>query len=420
MKSEKKLLFKNTLMMYIMRFSTYFFGFISVPYQTRILGPDMYGKIALAMALMVYFQLIIDFGFILSGTQEVARNSDDRSELKRIYSSIQYLKFGLIMISFIVLTVFCLMVKSYRDDYLFYFLFFVGTAINGLLPDYVYRGIQEMSAVTYRIIISRTIFTALIFVFLRKPSDYMIIPVINAFGNLVAFVWSILYLKKTYNIHLVKVDYKTIKSHMLMSGSFFLSRIVGTVYTSMNLMILNYVTPISKGYYAVADKLFSTGQQALSPISDSVYPYMVKNKDFKLVNKILIILMPVIIIFCSVFYIYAEKMMVFIFGADYASSGEIIRSLLPAAVATLPDYLYGFPVMSGLNITKHANYSVYISSGIHIIILLIAFRTGNISAVFLARLISFTTIIDLIYRVIIVRICWKKYNKDYRKEVISE
>src|SRR5574344_270561 len=106
MKAEKKILLKNTIMLYIMRFSTYFFGFISVPYQTRVLGSQAYGKVALAMALMLYFQLIIDFGFILSGTQEIAKNSDNKKEVETIYSSIQYIKLGLIFVSFIIFTTF--------------------------------------------------------------------------------------------------------------------------------------------------------------------------------------------------------------------------------------------------------------------------------------------------------------------------
>lgn len=411
MKAEKKILLKNTIMLYIMRFSTYFFGFISVPYQTRVLGSQAYGKVALAMALMLYFQLIIDFGFILSGTQEIAKNSDNKKEVETIYSSIQYIKLGLIFVSFIIFTTFVLIAEGYKEDYLFYFLFFLGTAVNGLLPDYVYRGKQEMSAITYRILISRTIFTASIFVLLKSPEDYLIVPIMNLIGNSVALIWSIHYLKKSYNIRLIPVELKEIKSHLVMSGSFFLSRIVGTVYNSMNLLLLNKIDPFSKGNYAVADKLFSTGQQALSPISDSVYPYMSKNKDFKLVKRILFIMMPVITISCVIFYIYAYDLMAFIFGSEYYQSGEVIRALLPAAVVTLPDYLFGFPVMTALGITKHANYSVYISASIHIIILLWALSNNVVSSVFLAKLISFTTILDLIYRVSVVKIVWNKKKK---------
>ena len=70
MKTNKKVLLKNTVMLYILQFSAYFFSFITTPYQTRIMGPEIYGKIGYATAMMVYFQLFLDFGFILSSTAD--------------------------------------------------------------------------------------------------------------------------------------------------------------------------------------------------------------------------------------------------------------------------------------------------------------------------------------------------------------
>ena len=37
-----------------------FFSFITVPYQTRVMGNEIYGKIGIATALMMYFQLFLD------------------------------------------------------------------------------------------------------------------------------------------------------------------------------------------------------------------------------------------------------------------------------------------------------------------------------------------------------------------------
>ena len=58
--SKKGVLLKNTIMLYIMQFSTYLLIFIVVPYETRVLGETYYGKLGVATAIMVYFQLVID------------------------------------------------------------------------------------------------------------------------------------------------------------------------------------------------------------------------------------------------------------------------------------------------------------------------------------------------------------------------
>ena len=75
MNGKRGVLLKNTMMLYILQFSTYFFGFIVVPYETRVLGPVLYGMVGAAMAAMIYFQNVIDFGFIESNCFS---NTNDR------------------------------------------------------------------------------------------------------------------------------------------------------------------------------------------------------------------------------------------------------------------------------------------------------------------------------------------------------
>lgn len=411
MKKEKSVLLDNTIMLYIMRFSTYFFGFITVPYQTRILGKAMYGKIAAAMALMLYFQLLIDFGFILSGTQEIAKHQDEPEEINHIYSSVQLLKIGLMGLSALILGVLLFIIPTYREDPWFYWLYLLGTVINGFVPDFVYRGLQKMRAVTARLLISRMIFTICIFIFLKKPEDYMMIPLLSALGNAIAMIWSVIYLRKRFNVKLTRVEWSEIKRHAKISGSFFLSRIAGTVYSSLNLLILEHQSVFSSGSYAVADKLLTTGQSGLAPISDSVYPYMIKNRDFKFIRKILLIMMPIIAVFCGFAFVYAGELCAFVFGVEYYDSGEILRLLLPAAVMTLPDYLYGFPCMAALGVSRYANYSIFISSGIHLSAIFILYITNYITPYTLAFLVSLSTFIDLIFRYSVTRYFYHKYEK---------
>ena len=75
--SNKGVLLQNTVMLYLLTFSNYFLSLVVVPYETRVLGVEVFGVLGAATAIMVYFQLVVDFGFLLSGTQEVAKSRDD-------------------------------------------------------------------------------------------------------------------------------------------------------------------------------------------------------------------------------------------------------------------------------------------------------------------------------------------------------
>ena len=122
MKKGGNRLLKNTVMLYIVTFSSYFFNFITVPYQTRILGPVIYGRLGFAQSLAVYFQMVLDFGFLLFGTAEVSRSRNDKYELSKIMSAVILCKLVLSGLCFTVAAGLCLMVPGFYEDRLLYIL----------------------------------------------------------------------------------------------------------------------------------------------------------------------------------------------------------------------------------------------------------------------------------------------------------
>ncbi len=183
----------------------------------------------------------------------------------------------LVFASIIILRIICFIPK-FSTDWLLYFAYLLNASIYAFLPDYIYRGLERMKLITIRTVGVKFIFTILIFALLKKPSDYLIVPISLAIGNLVAVLWSWIDINKRFHIHFTKVSLCQIKATLRRSTSFFASRIVSTVYTAMNTLILGFLDPsgIVVGYYAAADKLMFTGKSALSPIADSLYPYLIK------------------------------------------------------------------------------------------------------------------------------------------------
>ncbi len=214
MEENKRTLLKNTAMLYVLRFSTYFFSLVTVPYQTRVLGVEIYGKIGIATALMLYFQLFLDFGFILSATEEVAKYRDNKKRLSVIYSSVTVIKLFFSIISVAVLIGVCYVVPEYKSNMTLYMLFLIETIINSLLPDFLYRGMEDMSPITYRTVFVKAIFTVFIFIFLKSPEDYLRIPIITACGDILAVSWSMYDIKKRYDIWFCKITIQDIKKNL--------------------------------------------------------------------------------------------------------------------------------------------------------------------------------------------------------------
>lgn len=401
--SKKGVLLKNTVMLYILQFSTYLLSFIVVPYETRVLGPTYYGKLGVATAIMVYFQLVIDFGFLLSATEDVSRNRSNKAKISKILTAVTIDKIFLAVGSVIALLILCQVLPSWREDRTFFLLFLIATAINSMIPDYLYRGLEQMTAITVRTVAIKTFFTVMIVLLLKEPEQYCIIPILNIIGNTAALLGVYLHLYRQMNITFVKCTIEDIWANFCRSSTFFYSRIATSVYTASNTVILSVISAGSTiGYYTLADKLVTTAKNGLSPISDSMYPYMTKNKDFKLVWKILKIFMPIIVVGCAIVFIFARPLCELVFGAGYGDAAPTLRAMLPVVVVILPSYILGFPTLSAMGLSKYANYSVVFGSALHVFNLLVLYFTGHMNMVTLGALVSIAETAILLFRIVVI------------------
>ncbi len=404
LKAKHGTLLKNTAMLSILQLSTYVLALVAVPYETRVLGPEVYGILGAATAIMVYFQLVIDFGFMLSATEEVASHRDDKARLRRILTCVTISKLVLAAVSCLVLLLLCRVIGAWEGRTGLFLLFFLSTVCTSLMPDYMYRGLEKMTAITIRTVAIRAFFTVAIFFVLKGPEDLWVIPVLNIIGNGVAMLLAYVDLAKRFGLTFAPVEGRELAENLKRSAGFFLSRIATTAYTSLNTVILDMIAAGggATGYYTAADKLITTGRNVLSPISDSLYPYMARHRDFKLVRKVLLALVPSITLFCAVCFIWAEPICKFFLGEEFGPAGQVLRAMLPVGVITLPNYVLGFPTLGAMGLSKYANYSVIFGSVLHVCNLLILYFTGNMNMITLAVLVSVAECAILVFRVVAI------------------
>lgn len=221
---QEKRLFSNTVFLYLLTFSTQLFSFITVPYLSRVLGPTVFGKVGIAQAYMSYVQIILDFGLILSATQKVVENRENKAALGKLLTSVTVSK---VLLSVLVSSIFVTYIfinPSMRGDWVFFVLFMIATIVNALMPDFFYRGIEAMKVITLRTFSVKGLCTAFTFVFVHTEQDYWMIPAFQLLGNILAV--GVMYRDMANKHHVIfrKPDrgytYKVIKDTL----PFFISR----------------------------------------------------------------------------------------------------------------------------------------------------------------------------------------------------
>jgi polysaccharide transporter, PST family len=230
------------------------------------------------------------------------------------------------------------------------------------------------------------------------------VPISFLMGCIVALIVSIIDIKLRCKIKLSKPQFASIKSLFKSSIPFFISRFASTFYQALDVIILGkiYGSAPVVGYYTSCDKGITLSKMASSPIADSLYPHMLKNKNFRLVKKLLLVLMPIITVGVLVIGIYAEPLCVFVFGKEYAKAGNVLRLLLPIAWVILPTYIIAFPVMSPLGLVKYANRSNVIGMIIQLSGLVLLKILGYLNIYTICGLTSLTEVSVFVYRLLVV------------------
>ncbi len=398
----EKVLAKNTFFLYILQISGYIFPFFTFPYLTRILGPQIYGRYVFSVGIMSYFQMVFDFGFILSATSECSLARDDKQKLATITFGVVYAKLFLVLLGLITIASLIFFVERFSSDYKFYLFSFFSIASTIFLPDYLFRGIEKMEVLTYRVIFSKFIYTLLIFILIKVPAHYLRIPIATIISNVFAIILTWYFIFAKLNIKPIKVPLKKVFLILKESLSFFISRAAVSFYTTLNTILLgSFVSEAALGLYGVSNNLLYVTKSLISPIADAVYPYMVKNKNLKMAKKLIIIFQPLIIIGTVIMFIFSKFIITLVSGAEYLEAVPYFRLLIPQLLFILVTYLFGYPLFGAIGKPKIANYTVMAGSLFHVIGLALLFLTKNFSVRNVIILTFFTELLICILRCVL-------------------
>lgn len=148
MKRSKVL--KNTVMLYIMTFAKMIFPLVTLPYLTRVLTVDGYAVVSYVKSAMVYMQIFMDFGFLLSATKDIVLAGGNKEAVSEILGETLQAKILLAICGFVIVLVACLAIPLLRENMLYTFFAYIAVAMTILLPDFLFRGIEKMQNITIR------------------------------------------------------------------------------------------------------------------------------------------------------------------------------------------------------------------------------------------------------------------------------
>ena len=400
MEIKRKSLLNNTAMLFLLTGSNYVFGLITVPYLTRVMDAELYGLIGFGSAFYTVSLLFLDFGFLLSGTLEIAQCGDDRDAIEKVFSSVLLAKAVVAIPVFIGASIVIFAVERFSSDPIFYYWWFFYAVANSIVPDFLYRGLENMTSVTVRNVIVKAIFAVCIFVFVRNGEQYGLVPVFHFLGAAAALVVMYAHVYRKLGIRFRRVGVVDVWRQVKKSSLYFLSRIAGTVFSSMNTLVLGFIAPTGPtlGFYSATNTTIHAGQQAITPVTGSLFPNIVRTKNYKLMLKVAFWGEVILIGGCIVVGVFAEPLCAFVFGEEYAGMATMLRVMLPMIPITLLTYLFGWAGLGSMGKDAVTNVSVVVGAVFHVLVLGLLYSIGLLDALTICAATVATQLVILAIR----------------------
>ncbi len=376
--NSRKIVLKNTFMLYLMTFGKYLLPFLTLPYLTRVLTPHFYGIISYMTSIMVWIQTIVDFGYNFSATREATLCREDQSSLGKLLSKTIASKTVLSGLGFVLIVLMIPFVNIMKENTLLSFLYFLSVAVTAFVPDFIYRGLEKMEVVSIRFFIARLISTVCVFMFIKGPNDMLLVPILTILGNVVAVVVSYMHLFAVEKIFPRKISLGDVISSISYSTVYFIAVFATTAYGALSVFIMGVknFSSVDIAYWNISIQIINAIVMLYEPIVSSLYPHMVSDRDYNLLKKYFCFFSPIVIIGTVFAFIFARFAILLVGGAKYIAAVPIFRLLLPVLIFSFPTQLLGFPVLAPVNKEKYATFSTIVAACFQLICFFLLFYSN--------------------------------------------
>ncbi len=300
---KEKSIKTNALLNSLKQVSAVVFPLISIPYVTRILGTENYGKVSFANSIVNYFLLFAALGITNYTAREGAPLRKDKQKFEAFASQIFTINVISTLISYAGL--FCLLLipqlRTYRTLILIQSL---SIAFTTLGADWINTIFEDFGYIAIRYVIAQAAALAAMFAFVRTKEDYLIYAGIMVLANSGVNLLNIWYIKRYVRLHLTR--HLQLRIHLKPLLMLLANSLAITIYINSDVTILGFFAGDHQvGVYSLASRIYLTVKQVLNAVIVVAVPrlsvlYTEDRERYqsllnKILNYIVTILMPVLV-----------------------------------------------------------------------------------------------------------------------------
>lgn len=356
----KSNILKNFMFLGGVQFFNYVFPLLTIPYVSRIIGPQGYGIMNYLTIFVGYFGLLISYGFDMTATRQIVGKLHDPKFISKIFSQVIFARIFLFILSVIIFIICIPFFEKVHDNLIVAIIVFSSVIGIILTPQYIYQSFQDLKIIAVVNFFKGLINTILVFLFVKKEGDYVMIVFFNTVLSITIGFFLFIRVFKIYNLKLYYQPIRNIWNIIWQEKMIYLSNFVIAIYTSTNIVVLGFfASNIDVGYISIAQNFMNIIITVLSvPIVTTIFPHTgikfseSKEKGIEEVRKILPIIFYLTFIFSFLLFCLSNYVIILLYGSAFTPSIKVLKILSFIPVLVTLGNLMGVQIMVNMRLDK--------------------------------------------------------------------
>ena len=198
-------------------------GFVAFAYLARVLEPSAYGSVEFAVSLLVFFSLIVDFGYGPIGARDISQHPERTQNYAAVIPTARII---LALFSLLMMCSLVLFINQEKQTQQLVWIFSLALLAAPFNQRWLLQGMDKMQLVSLGQVIRMSVFAVGVMVLIHSTGDLLIIGFIEIGASILMAVYFLTVQHKLgVKIHLSK-DFQSIFSLSKQALSIGLSQIV--------------------------------------------------------------------------------------------------------------------------------------------------------------------------------------------------
>lgn len=331
--SHSRRVARNAAVLYAAQIAGYIAPLITLPLLARALGTEEYGRVAFVQSFALWMSLIIEYGFNLSATRDVAKRRGDKEALAHLAASVLGAKGVLALVTLILASTALGLIPALREQPVYLVGAWLLSVANGMTPFWYFQGTERLTRAVAINVACRFLGVMGLFVGVRSPSD----------GWKVLFIYAATaFLAHGINYGMLyrEVEFRIPGAGDIVQGlrgglGMFVMQLPESILSVANTFVLGLLAgPVVVAHYSGADRLIRPVLSLLWPLTAALFPHISSTLEERpdlarrTVAKSLVYTTLAAAAGALALFLAAPYVVTIILGSGYEMSANVLRVLV--------------------------------------------------------------------------------------------